>query len=37
MEFTKGEENNFGNIDLLKDRDTAKLREKRRGLYVRRK
>lgn len=37
MEFTKGEENNFGNIDLLKDGDTAKLREKRRGLYVRRR
>lgn len=29
MEFTKGEENNFRNIDLLKDGDTAKLRQKR--------
>lgn len=29
MEFTKEEENSFRNIDLLKDEDTAKLREKR--------
>lgn len=28
---------NFRNVDLLKDGDAAKLREKRRGLYARRK